>query len=150
MQINQFNSLKHFFCIVDLGITEHVLFTNKVFFISIVVVELRQLFKLGVVNAKNQVITGKQYPKLVTIKANFDGSILTLNAPGMDTIQAKIPLIGKTVYTEMFGTKCYGTDLGPEVGAWIAKHLDKTNLKLKLIYCDQGKQASIKQVKVRI
>ena len=110
-------------------------------------VELRQLYKLGVVNAKNQVITGKQYPKLVTIKADFDGSKITLNAPGMDSIQAKIPLIGKTIHTEMFGVKCDGIDLGPEIGAWIAKHLDKSNLKLKLIYCERSKKAPMKQVR---
>ena len=99
---------------------------------------------------KNRKITGRQFPKLVTIKVDFDGSILTLNAPGMESIQAQILENGEIVHTEVFGNKCQGTDLGPEIGAWIANHIEKPHLKLKLIYHDYSNKTSTRQLQVRI
>ena len=100
-----------------------------------------------VVDEKHKMITGRQFPKLVTIKVDFDGSTLTLNAPGKDVIETTIPLEGfETVHTEIFGMKCQGIDLGPEVGAWIAEHLEKSHLKLKLIYHQYSDKTSTRQL----
>ena len=106
-------------------------------------------FYFLVVDEKNRKITGRQFPKLVTIKVDFDGSIITLNAPEMESIQATILGTGETIHTEVFGNKCQGTDLGPEVGAWIAKHLQKSHLKLKLIYHDYSNKSSTRQLQVK-
>ena len=103
-----------------------------------------------VVDEKNRKITGRQFPKLVTIKVDFDGSTLTLNAQGMESIQAQILENGEIVHTEVFGNKCQGTDLGPEIGAWIANHLEKPHLKLKLLYHDYSNKTSTRQLQVRI
>ena len=64
------------------------------------------------------------------------------------SIQATIPIIGETVHTEVFGMKCQGIDMGPEIGAWIAEHLDKPHLKFKLIYHDYSEKTSTRQLQV--
>ena len=105
---------------------------------------------ISVVNEKNGMVTGRQFSKLVTIKTDFDGSTLTLNAEGRETIQATIPMVGETVYTEVFGMKCEGIDMGPEIGAWIAEHLEKSHLKLRLVYHDYSDKSSTRQLQVRL
>jgi len=99
-----------------------------------------------VVNEKNAKVTGRQFSKLAIIKTDFDGSTLTLNAEGRETIQATIPMVGETVYTEVFGMKCEGIDMGPEIGAWIAEHLEKSHLKLRLVYHDYSDKNSTRQL----
>ena len=101
-------------------------------------------------NEKNAKVTGRQFSKLVTIKTDFDGSTLTLNAEGRETIQATIPMVGETVYTEVFGMKCEGIDMGPEIGAWIAEHLEKAHLKLRLVYHDYSDKSSTRQLQARL
>ena len=101
-------------------------------------------------NEKNGMVTGRQFSKLVTIKTDFDGSTLTLNAEGREKIQATIPMVGETVYTEVFGMKCEGIDMGPEIGAWIAEHLEKSHLKLRLVYHDYSDKSSTRQLQARL
>ena len=101
-------------------------------------------------NEKNGMVTGRQFSKLVTIKAEFDGSTLTLNAEGREKIQATIPMVGETVYTEVFGMKCEGIDMGPEIGAWIAEHLEKSHLKLRLVYHDYSDKSSTRQLQASL
>ena len=101
-------------------------------------------------NEKNGMVTGRQFSKLVTIKTDFDGSTLTLNAEGRETIQATIPIVGETVFTEVFGMKCEGIDMGPEIGAWIAEHLEKSHLKLRLVYHDYSDKSSTRQLQASL
>ena len=101
-------------------------------------------------NEKNGMVTGRQFSKLVTIKTDFDGSTLTLNAEGREKIQATIPMVGETVYTDVFGMKCEGIDMGPEIGAWIAEHLEKSHLKLRLVYHDYSDKSSTRQLQARL
>lgn len=99
-----------------------------------------------VVDEKNRFITGRQYSKLVTINADFDGQVLTLNGPGMSTIQTPIQGSGDLIETEVFGMKCQGVDLGVDVGAWIAEFLGKSHLKFKLIYHPYESRNSSRQL----
>lgn len=97
-----------------------------------------------VVDEKNRFVTGRQYSKLVTITADFNGQVLTLNGPGMSQIQTSvIENKHEIVDTDVFGMKCQGIDLGTDIGKWIADFLDKSHLKFKLLYHHyQGKSSS--------
>ena len=99
-----------------------------------------------VVDDKNRFITGRQFSKLVTIKAHFDGQILTLNGSAMDQIEVNVEKASGEVETEVFGMKCQGLDLGPEIGTWIRKFLGKENINFKLIYHKYSSKASSRQL----
>ena len=92
--------------------------------------------QLMITNEKYRFITGRQYPKLVLIEVDVSkpGSII-LRAPDMPEVTVDLPTEpGKIIETEVFRMKCQGTDLGSEVGKWIAKFLDKPHLTFHLIY----------------
>ena len=101
---------------------------------------------LSVVNEKNQFVTGRQYSKLVTISVLFDGNYLTLSSPNFEPIEVDLPEDSNEIETEVFGQKCSGIDLGPEVGAWISNFLEKPHLKFKLIYHEYSEGKSNRQL----
>ena len=99
-----------------------------------------------IVDSNGKFITGRQFPKLVTIQASFNGTILSLAAPNMPPIEASISEDSDLIDTEVFGMKCQCLDLGPEIGAWIGRHLGKEHLGFKVIYHDYSKRDSSRQI----
>ncbi len=79
------------------------------------------------VDAANRMVTARKQPKLVLVEAEItDDDHLLLTAPDKKSIRAKLPSandVGKKVDTEVWGTSCYGFDVGCAVGEWISSFL---------------------------
>ena len=104
--------------------------------------------QLMVTDGKHKFITGRQYPKLVTIKCNISQKdCITFSAPDMPDLTVDLSgAPGELIETDVFGSKCQGTDLGQDIGQWIGKFLQKEHLEFRLIYHDYNAKSSSRQL----
>ena len=53
--------------------------------------------QFAILDAKNQLCSSSRYPKLVLIKADVKGNVLTLDAPGMEPMEVKLTPDGHVI-----------------------------------------------------
>ena len=103
--------------------------------------------QLMVTDGKHKFITGRQYPKLVLIECNISQkNSITFSAPNMPNLTVDLSTSGELIETDVFGSKCQGTDLGQDIGTWIGKFLEKEHLEFHMIYHDYNAKSSSRQL----
>ncbi|GAB6019524.1 Mitochondrial amidoxime-reducing component 1 [Chamberlinius hualienensis] len=98
-----------------------------------------------VLDEKHRDLTARQAPKMVLITPSIlNDSELWLDAPGMETLKLSIPIEktdetdknsntdtkGTLVSCNVWGDPMVGLDCGVEVANWLAKFLEKPNIKM--------------------
>ena len=103
--------------------------------------------QLMVTDGKHKFITGRQYPKLVLIECDISKkNSITFSAPDMPNLTVELSTSGELIETDVFGSKCSGTDLGPDIGTWIGKFLEKEHLEFHMIYHEYNNKSSSRQL----
>ena len=81
--------------------------------------------RLLVATAGNMAITQRQHPRLATVTAGIEGSLLTLQAPGQPPLNVTLPLeAGTPVTASLFASPVQLFDQGREAGRWLTALLD--------------------------
>ncbi|EDO35680.1 predicted protein [Nematostella vectensis] len=86
-----------------------------------------------IVNDKNVVLTQRQYPSLALVSPRLEegGQMLCVDAPGMSTLNVRLPLTTSDHRNiEVFGLVGEGRSAGAEASVWFSKYLEKPGCKL--------------------
>ena len=90
-----------------------------------------------IVDEHNNLVTGRQLPKLVLVQPWIENGILSLSAPEVPTFNLELPKSSEgyeIVETKVCRQSCHGVDLGREVGQWFSNFLERPDRVFKLIY----------------
>lgn len=85
--------------------------------------------KIAVIDGKNRIITGREYPALVQINSEIKDSVLLLKSPGMENLIQSLNADHKETSATLFRTKVQGRLLVGGSAAWISSIL-KGDFKL--------------------
>ncbi|KXJ17521.1 mitochondrial amidoxime-reducing component 1 [Exaiptasia diaphana] len=90
-----------------------------------------------ILNEKDRLVTAREKPKLQlvtpTLQTTSSGELesLSLNAPNMDTLTIKMPLVNTTIKDiSVYGLMAEVQYAGDEAAEWIAKYLNKPGYQL--------------------
>lgn len=89
-----------------------------------------------VVNAKNEFVTARRYPKMVLVTPLIQGDIMTLSAPGMEDITVNIKSLFSTkpIKAEVWDEKIDAADAGDEVARWFSRFILDQDDGLRLVF----------------
>lgn len=90
-----------------------------------------------VVNSKKEFLTARQHPKLVLIKPDINGDVLTLSAPGVETVVnvnitslfSEIP-----IKAYVWEQEVEVADAGDEVAKWVSQLMLQEDEGLRLVF----------------
>lgn len=89
-----------------------------------------------VVNAKNEFVTARRYPKMVLVTPLIQGDVMTLSAPGMEDITVNIKSLFSTkpIKAEVWDEKIDAADTGDEVARWFSRFILDQDDGLRLVF----------------
>ena len=96
------------------------------------------------IDANGKFITGRKYPQLTLIRAQYDGSALHLQAPGMPALRIEHPADEDTrVETAVWGAAVNPLAAADAAHAWFSNYL---GMPCRLVYMDD---ACVRRVKAK-
>jgi len=95
-----------------------------------------------VVDKRDKLTTSRTFPVMSLIQPEISETHLSLHFQGMESISIEIPVtnaLEECKQYEVFGDKCRGVDLGPQVGKWLSEVvMNDPEGGMKLIYHPRG------------
>ncbi|SDR22002.1 MOSC domain-containing protein [Pseudoxanthomonas sp. CF125] len=88
-----------------------------------------------VVDAEGRFLTGRQLPRLTLVRAQPDPQGLSLDAPGMPSLQVPFPQTGATVPVNVWKNEVAAKRVDAAADAWLSEFLQ---LPVHLVHMDAG------------
>lgn len=89
---------------------------------------------LMVTDVNGRFVTARKFPKMILVRPSIDGSVLTLEAPGMLAIKVDLAHVGNKIKTSIWGQTVPACDCGDEVALWLSRVLLQEDIGLRLVY----------------
>lgn len=89
-----------------------------------------------VVNANNEFVTARQYPKLVQVMPHFEGDVMSLSAPNASDLKIDIAelLTFDTVPAVVWGQQVTAVDAGDQAAIWFSRFILEADVGLRLMF----------------
>jgi len=80
---------------------------------------------LMVVDPAGRFITQRQRARLALVRPRLSRDVLTLEAPGMETLSLELVREGPSLEVEVWGDRCQAVDQGEAARRWLSEFLDR-------------------------
>lgn len=86
-------------------------------------------------------VTARTLHKLPLIRQTFEDEALVLRAPGLPSLRLSLGASGGRLrLTELFGSRCWGEDVGDRAARWLSEFLD---MDVRLLYMPAGHERAV-------
>lgn len=86
------------------------------------------------IDLNGRFVTARKIPKMVLVSPSVTGSVLTLRAAGMMTINIDLAHVGKSFRSSVWDQPVPACDCGEEVARWLSRFLLQEDTGLRLVY----------------